>query len=174
MGAPPHEPVYVVVAAPHTTNWDFPAMLTVAWACDVSPLWLGKKELFTGPLGGLLRHLGGIPVDRENPEGLVEEIGTLMRSHDTLAMVVPAEGTRSKGRYWKSGFHRIARDAGVPIALTFLDGPGRRGGWGPVFAPHEDIHEDMNLIRAFYADKPGLRPAHKTDPLLRSEDVASV
>lgn len=169
VGRPPDDPAYVVVAAPHTSNWDFTAMIAMAWADDVTPVWLGKRELFDGPLGPLMRRLGGIPVDRENPAGLVDEVAALVRDTEHVALVVPPEGTRSHGKYWKSGFHRIASAADVPIVLTFLDGPTRTGGWGPSFAPGDCAADDMPRIREFYADKHGLRPALRTEPLLRSE-----
>lgn len=172
-GSPPDVPAYVAVAAPHTSNWDFPAMIAMAWASGVTPVWLGKKEMFDGPLGPLMRRLGGIPVDRENPAGLVDEVTHLVATSDKVALVVPPEGTRSGGRYWKSGFHRIASATGVPIVLTYLDGPTRTGGWGPSFMPGQTAAADMDAVRAFYRDKGGLRPSRKTDPLLRSEDEAS-
>lgn len=145
-------------------------MIAMAWASGVTPVWLGKREMFIGPLGVLMRRLGGIPVDRENPVGLVGEVTLLVKNSHKVALVVPPEGTRSGGRYWKSGFHRIAAAAGVPIVLTYLDGPSRTGGWGPSFTPGESAAVDMVAVRAFYRDKRGLRPSRKTDPLLRSED----
>jgi 1-acyl-sn-glycerol-3-phosphate acyltransferase len=172
-GEPPDVPVYVAVAAPHTSNWDFPAMIAMAWASGVTPVWLGKQEMFAGPLRPLMHRLGGIAVDRESPVGLVDEVAHMVKTTEQVAVVIPPEGTRSGGRYWKSGFHRIAAAAGVPIVLTYLDGPSRTGGWGPSFMPSGDISDDMDLVRAFYADKHGLRPARKTEPLLRSEDRAA-
>lgn len=168
-GTPPDVPAYVAVAAPHTSNWDFPAMIAMAWASGVTPVWLGKREMFDGPLGPLMRRLGGIPVDRDNPVGLVDEVTHLVKTSDKVALVVPPEGTRSGGRYWKSGFHRIAAAAGVPIVLTYLDGPSRTGGWGPSFTPRESAAADMAEVRDFYRDKRGLRPSRRTEPLLRSE-----
>lgn len=172
-GEPPDVPVYVAVAAPHTSNWDFPAMIAMAWASGVTPVWLGKREMFAGPLAPLMRRLGGIPVDRQNPVGLVDEVTLLMKTSRQVALVVPPEGTRSGGRYWKSGFHRIAAAAGVPIVLTYLDGPSRTGGWGPSFMPGDSAGADMAQVRAFYRDKRGLRPSRRTEPLLRSEGDAS-
>jgi 1-acyl-sn-glycerol-3-phosphate acyltransferase len=169
-GRPPEAPVYVAVAAPHTSNWDFPAMIAMAWASGVTPVWLGKREMFDGPFGALMRRLGGIPVDRDNPAGLVDEVAHRLRSADAVALVVPPEGTRSGGRYWKSGFHRIAVAADAPIVLTYLDGPSRTGGWGPSFRPGASAATDMHRVREFYRDKRGLRPSRKTEPLLRSEE----
>ncbi|MDZ4827150.1 MAG: 1-acyl-sn-glycerol-3-phosphate acyltransferase [Actinomycetota bacterium] len=158
-----------MVAAPHTSNWDFVLMLAMAWRNDISPLWLGKKEMFWGPFGPIFGRLGGIAVDRENPAGLASSLAQRARAGHASAIVIPPEGTRSRGEYWKSGFRRIATDAGVPIVLTFLDGPTRTGGFGPEFDPSDDVTADMDRIRAFYADKQGVVPGRFTPPLLREE-----
>lgn len=170
VGAPPTEPVSVVVAAPHTSNWDFPLMLSIAWVHGLSPAWLGKKEMFWGPLAPLYRKMGGIAVDRQNPAGLVDSLVARARSGRRLILVIPPEGTRSKKTYWKSGFRRIARDADIPIVLAFVGGPGRTCGFGPTIIPSADVQADMDQVRAFYADKGGVRPKCFTPPLLREEE----
>ena len=159
----------MLVAAPHTSNWDFPLMLGVAWASGLNPVWLGKRELFRGPFGLISRALGGIEVDRDNPGALVKQLADRAQAGTVSAIVIPAEGTRSRGEFWKSGFRRVAIDAGIPIALTYLDGPTRTGGFGPQFTPSDDVVADMDIVRAFYADKHGLKPANATPPLLREE-----
>ena len=93
----PDEPVMVLVAAPHTSNWDFPLMLAMAWKAGLSPKWLGKKQMFVGPLAPLYRAIGGIAVDRESPGSLVADIAAQARSTSSLALVVPAEGDPSIG-----------------------------------------------------------------------------
>ena len=173
-GAPPEDPVCVMVAAPHTSNWDFILMIAMAWHTGVSPVWLGKKEMFWGPLAPLFRAMGGIAVDRENPSGLAATIAERARGGHVSAIVIPPEATRSIGTHWKSGFRRIAADAGIPIVLTYLDGPTRTGGYGPVFHPSADVVADMDRIRAFYADKRGLRPDRFTEPRLPEEGAALV
>ena len=90
----------------------------------------------------------------------------------SLALVVPVEGTREKGDYWKSGFYRIASEADIPIVPSFLDGPTRTGGSGPTVIPSGDLSADMDKFRAFYADKRGVKPKNKTTPRLREEDSA--
>ncbi len=167
----PNEPVMVLVAAPHTSNWDFPLMIAMAWAAGLSPKWLGKKQMFTGPLAPIFRALGGIAVDRDAPGDLVADMADSARSTASLALVVPAEGTRSKGDYWKSGFYRIARDAEIPIVLSYLDGPSRTGGFGPAIDSSKGVPAVMDEIRAFYVDKRGVKPANKTEPRLREEDA---
>jgi 1-acyl-sn-glycerol-3-phosphate acyltransferase len=171
VNTPPDEPVMVLVAAPHTSNWDFPLMLAMAWKAGLSPKWLGKKELFAGPLGPVMRALGGVSVDRKAPGDLVATLAADARTSSSLALVVPAEGTRAKGDHWKSGFLRIATESGMPIVLSYLDGPTRTGGFGPAFRPSGDVTADMDVVRAFYADKGGVKPANKTEPRLREEDT---
>lgn len=166
-------PVCVLVAAPHTSNWDFPLMLAMAWRSGLSPRWLGKREMFAGPLAPIFRALGGIAVDRANPGSLVTDLSSHAGSADTLALVIPAEGTRTKGDYWKTGFYRIAAEAKIPIVLSYLDGPSRSGGFGPVIEVTGDVTADMDRIRAFYADKCGVKPKNKTEPRLRDEDSAT-
>lgn len=168
-GKPPTDPVCVMVAAPHTSNWDFILMIAMAWRSGIDPVWLGKKEMFWGPLRPVFRAMGGIPVDRQSPAGLAATVAGLARDGRVSAVVIPPEATRSKGELWKSGFRRIAQDAGVPITLTYLDGPTRTGGFGPTFAPTDDVVADMDVIRAFYADKHGLKPHLFTPPRLREE-----
>jgi 1-acyl-sn-glycerol-3-phosphate acyltransferase len=166
---PPSDPAFVLVAAPHTSNWDFPLMLAMAWKSGVKVRWLGKEAMFKGVFGPLMRALGGIPVDRENPAGLVENMAKQFGSGESFALVVPAEGTRGKGEYWKSGFRRIADAAGVPIVLSYLDGPSRTGGFGLVVQPTDDVVADMDRVREFYADKRGVKPENRTEPRLREE-----
>lgn len=167
----PADPVCVIVAAPHTSWLDFPLMLGIAWSAGLRPGFLAKKELFRAPFGGLMRRLGGIAVDRSNPGSLVRDLTARARSGEPFALVIAPEGTRAAGGYWKSGFYRVAVQAGVPIALGYLDGPTRTGGFGPTIQPSGDLRADMDLLRAFYADKRGVRPAGRTPPRLREEDV---
>lgn len=159
-----------MVAAPHTSNWDFVLTMAMAWATRVDPVWLGKKEMFAGPTGRLFRLMGGVPVDREDPRGLVEAMVELARTREHVAILIPPEGTRARRTHWKSGFRRIALGADVPVVLSFLDQPTRTGGYGPTLRMTDDVSADMDAIRAFYADKHGMRPGRFTEPRLREED----
>lgn len=169
VGEPPPDPVCVMVAAPHTSNWDFILTMAMLWATDMRPVWLGKKEMFAGPAGWLFRSMGGLPVDRDNPAGLVDAMVDLAQSGAHVAILLPPEGTRTKQTYWKSGFRRIAMGADVPVLLSFLDQPTRTGGYGPTLRMTDDVVADMDQIRAFYADKYGMSPGRFTPPLLREE-----
>lgn len=161
----------VLVGAPHTSNWDFVLMLLLMWSGGVSPVVLVKKSLFRGPLGWLLRRVGGIPVDRANPVGLVRSLVVRLRSGEHCVLVIAAEGTRKKSEYWKSGFYRIATSTRMPVVLGFVDGPSKKLGFGPTIVLSGQMSADMDQIRAFYADKRGLRPAWRTEPRLREEDA---
>lgn len=141
----------VVVAAPHTSNWDFPFTLLAAFALGMHIRWLGKASLFRAPFGGLMRWLGGIAVDRSRSTQLVSSSAeALRRASGPLQLVVAPEGTRSRAREWKTGFHHMARGAGLPIQLSYLDWGQRRCGLGPLIDPGDDIDADIATIRAFY------------------------
>ena len=169
VGEPPKESC-VLVAGPHTSNWDFLFMLSYAWVTDVPLRWLGKEELFKGPMGPIMRATGGIAVDRDHPGGLVEQMAERFRDGPRMGLVITPEGTRGKRDYWKSGFYRIARAADVPIVLAYIDWPNRTGGFGPTFKLTGDVHADMERIRDLYDNITGIRPQGQTSPRLREED----
>ena len=154
-GFRPLEPRYVLIAAPHTSNWDLAYLLAIADVFDVKISWMGKHALFRPPLGWFMRRLGGIPVARHRRGNLVSAMARAFDDRESLALVVPAEGTRDYVPYWKSGFYHIARQAGVPIVLGYLDYERRRGGFGPALVPTGDVRRDMDEIRDFYSDKVG-------------------
>lgn len=160
----------ILVGAPHTSNWDWVAMVMLTWRDGVAPKVLIKRELFRGPLAPLLRATGGIPLDRANPGETVRRLlGEAKADDQDFLLVLAAEGTRGKGDYWKSGFYKIAKQTGLPITLGFIDGPTRTMGVGPTFAPSGDVRADMDRVRAFYADKRGVHPEMRTEPRLREE-----
>lgn len=163
----------VVIAAPHTSNWDLAYMLAVSCVLGVEPSWLGKRELFRWPFGPLMRWLGGIPVDRARRGNVVEQAASRLRETPGLFLVVPPSGTRSRARHWKSGFYHIARAARVPIVCAFLDYARRVGGIGPVFRPSGDIAADMERLRAFYRHVRGRHPGSETPVRLEEEDAAA-
>ena len=160
----------VLVGAPHTSNWDWVAMLLLMWGDGIQPRVLIKREAFHGPLAPLLRATGGIPLDRKNPGDTVRRLLSQAHDDEPFLLVLAAEGTRTKGTYWKSGFYWIAKQAGLPISLGFIDGPTRTIGFGPTFTPTGNVAADMDLVRAFYADKRGVHPERRTEPRLREED----
>ena len=158
----------LLIGAPHTSNLDFALMLGIAWDARLPVRWLGKRELFRGIGGPVMRALGGIPVDRANPAGLVDEVVARARREPGFVLVVTPDGTRTSTR-WRSGFYRIARAAGLPVTLGFVDSTTMSTGLGPTIALTGDVAADMDRIRAFYADKAGVRPERRTEPRLADE-----
>jgi 1-acyl-sn-glycerol-3-phosphate acyltransferase len=160
----------ILVGAPHTSNWDWVAMILLTWSDGVQARVLIKRELFRGPLAPLLRATGGIPLDRSNPGETVRALLAEAKEDEQFLLVLAAEGTRDKAEYWKSGFYRIAQQTGLPISLGYIDGPSRTMGIGPTFTPSGDVGADMDRVRDFYADKRGIHPLKRTEPRLREED----
>ena len=168
-GQKPREERYVLIAAPHTSNWDFPYMLAFAALYDIDVAWFGKHTLFRGPMGPIMKKLGGIPIRRHLQQNWVEHSATWLRERRRAVLAVPAEGTRSRVDHWRSGFLHIARKADVPIVLGYLDYARKRGGFGPSVSPHQTIRNVMDKIREFYADKVGKYPELFGPIRLRSE-----
>jgi 1-acyl-sn-glycerol-3-phosphate acyltransferase len=153
---PPNAAKSVLIAAPHTSNWDLPYTLMVAFVLRLNVYWIGKASLFRPPFRGVMMWLGGIPVDRSQSNNLVAASSTaIMQAKGSLQLIVPPEGTRSGTRYWKTGFYYIALGAGVPIVMAYLDYDKKVGGLGPVFQTTGDIEADMVTIKAFYAGVTG-------------------
>ncbi|MBT9462691.1 lysophospholipid acyltransferase family protein [Hydrogenophaga sp.] len=149
---PAHAARSVLIAAPHTSNWDLPYTLMVAFALRLNIHWMGKQGIFRAPFGGFMRWLGGIAVNREQSTSLVAASAQAIRNADgPLQLIVPPEGTRSKTRYWKTGFYYIAREARVPIVMAYMDYERKVSGLGPLFEPTGDVDADMATIKAFYA-----------------------
>ncbi|MGX5696327.1 1-acyl-sn-glycerol-3-phosphate acyltransferase [Agromyces soli] len=169
VGAPAPTRPTVLIGAPHTSNWDFVLMLGIAWRLGIDVRWLGKKSLFDGWRGPIMRRLGGIPVDRTDPGRVVSDVVAKVRAGEVFGLVVTPDGTRSGHSYWKSGFYRIARETGMPVTLGFVDRTTMTTGLGPTIELTGDVAADMDAIRAFYADKAGLRPEHRVEPRLREE-----
>lgn len=142
----------VFIAAPHTSNWDLPYTLMVAFVLGLDIRWMGKASLFRWPFGGFMRWLGGIPVDRSRSNDLVAASAqALAEAPGAMQLIVPPEGTRGKTRYWKTGFYYIAAAARVPIVMAYMDYERKVSGLGPIFVPTGDIEADMARIKTFYA-----------------------
>ncbi len=142
----------VFIAAPHTSNWDLPYTRMVAFALRLDIYWMGKHTLFRFPFGLLMRWLGGIPVNRTQSTDLVGMSAQALReANGPIQLVIPPEGTRSKTRYWKTGFYYIALNAKVPILMAYMDYERKVSGIGPMLHPTGDIAQDMLVVKAFYA-----------------------
>ncbi len=158
-GGAPDVPQAVLLAAPHTSNWDLPFTLACAWAIGLDFRFVAKHTLFEGVKGRILRAMGGIAVDRRSRENAVERMAALFDEHEKLVLAVAAEGTRNSAKRWKTGFYWIARAAKVPIVMGFLDYGRKVGGMGDVFWPSGDPESDLDKIRNFYGPIKGKYPS---------------
>lgn len=163
----------ILVGAPHTSNWDWVLTMLLAWDNDVQIRLLVKESFFKGPMGPFMRATGAVELDRANPGATIRQLLADSETDEAFLLGIAAEGTRSKGEYWKSGFYRISQQTGIPVTLAFLDAPSRTVGWGPTFDLTGDVIADMDRIRAFYADKRGFKPELTTVPRLREEERAT-
>lgn len=154
----PVERKYVLVGAPHTSNWDFLYTMLLKYATGIKLHWIGKDTLFRGPMGSVMRALGGIPVKRHSNNNFVQQIVDTFNRVEELVVAISPEGTRSNTKYWRTGFYYIALGAGVPIALGFVDYREKVVGIGPALIPSGDIRADFNDIKEFYAGKTGKYP----------------
>jgi 1-acyl-sn-glycerol-3-phosphate acyltransferase len=150
----PNLPKFVAIAAPHSSGWDFIVGIAFLFTLRLDARYIGKAELFHGPLGPLMRWLGGMPVDRDRPRGAVEQTVALFHSSEKLIVALAPEGTRKPVEKWKTGFYRIALGAGVPIVPGYFDNGRRVVGLGPPFHPTGDTEADVAALRAFYAKIP--------------------
>lgn len=160
----PAIPRFVACVAPHTSNWDFVVGYAAKMALGVRASWLGKHTLFFGPMGPLLRWMGGIPVDRRAAHGVVDQAAEWFRARPALVLGVAPEGTRRKVDRWKMGFYHIARIAGVPIVPVALDWGTRTVRVGAPFDPTGDEDADLQYLLAFYRRVRGRRPERAFPP----------
>ena len=168
-GARPLQARCVLIAAPHTSNWDLPLMLAFGAAFDMKITWMAKHSLFVPPLGWLMHALGGTPIHRHENRNVVDGMADILANARQMILVVPTEGTRERTEYWKSGFYHIARKAGVPIVPSFLDFGQKRGGFGPALEPTGDLKSDMQYFRDFYHGMQGKFPGQFGPVQLKEE-----
>jgi 1-acyl-sn-glycerol-3-phosphate acyltransferase len=154
---PPPRPQSVIIVYPHTSNWDFVVGLLGRAAIRLRCHFAGKDTLFHGPFGAWLRRIGGIPVNRREPTGFVDQLAREFGRRAEFHIVFTPEGTRAKTEYWKTGFYRLALAARVPLGLAFIDYAGREVGVGGWLDLSGDQEADLDRIRAFYAGKRGRR-----------------
>jgi len=162
----------VCLALPHTDNMDGLLLVLLAQSVGMQISWMVKDTWGKPPLGMLIRGVGGVPIDRSKPHGMVGQMIEELGKREDFYLVIPPEGTRSRTEYWKSGFYRIALGAKVPIVPGFLDYGKKVGGFGPPIEVTGDVRADMDAIRAFYEKmKPLPRYPEKFGPIrLREEE----
>lgn len=171
-GTIPASQRWVLIAYPHTSNWDLPVMLAVAFCYGLSPRWIGKHTLFKPPFGGLMRWIGGVPVDRRGACDTVEQVRLVFeesrRAGKPLVLAVPPEGTRGPVSHIRSGFYHMAKAANVPMVMGYLDWGRRVSGAGPTVMPTGDKDADIEPFRVFAADLVGKYPEN-TGPFVFEE-----
>lgn len=144
---------YVIVAYPHTSNWDGINLVFCAQSVGVNLNWMVKRSLVDGPLGRLLLKFGAVPIDRSQKNNVVDQMVAEFEKRDSMALAIPPEGTRSKREGWKSGFYHIARGANVPVVPGYLDFNRRVAGLGDPITMTGDVAHDMANIEKFYLEK---------------------
>jgi len=149
-GAVPAIPKFVLIVAPHTSNWDFIVGVLVMFAIDLKVSWLGKHTLFRFPLSPVLRWLGGEPIDRSVEHGTVRAAIGRFATRSSWVLGLTPQGTRRPVRHWKTGFHRIALGAGVPIVAVWFDYGSRCVGFGTPFHPGPDESADVVALRRLF------------------------
>jgi len=162
---------FIIIGAPHTSNWDFPIGLSASYILRLKVSWIGKDTLFKKPFGGVMRQLGGIAINRDSQHGVVDQIANQLRESDKLAIAMAPSGTRRKRDYWKSGFYWIAFKAQVPILCSYLDYGHREVCLGLCIVPTGNVKEDMDRIRDIYEGVQGKYPEKTTR--IRLEDEIS-
>jgi 1-acyl-sn-glycerol-3-phosphate acyltransferase len=171
-GSLPDLPKFVLIGAPHTSNWDFILFLVVIFYLRADVRFMGKAEIFRGPFGFFFRWCGGVPVDRSRSTGLVEQMVQAFRQSERFILVIAPEGTRHKVHEWKSGFYHIAKNAGTPVVLGIVDGSRKTVRLGQIFHPTRDLEADMKTIQSFYAGVVGIN-AHRTSELELSRPLSN-
>lgn len=157
-GKLPDIPKYVLIGAPHTSNWDFGLFLGIIFHLQANVHFIGKAELFRNPFGWFFYWCGGVPVDRTKSQGLVEQMVDACEKSDKFILTIAPEGTRYKVSEWKMGFYHIAKKAGIPMVLAIVDGTKKVVRVGQIFNPTQDMEADMKIIQGFYANVVGINP----------------
>ncbi len=151
-GRLPATPKFVLLGAPHTSNWDLPYMIFIIFSLRGKIYWMGKESLFRQPYKGFFKWLGGLPIDRSRSTNVVAQSIQRFNQNKTIILAIAPEGTRSRVKKWKTGFYHIAKGANVPIVLGFLDYRRKAGGIGPLIYPTGNIEADMKAIQSFYGN----------------------
>ncbi len=164
LGTAPVERRFVMIAAPHTSNWDFPYYLGLTHTLGVRTHFMAKKSLFRWPFARFMREVGGVSVDRSASQDTVEQMIAEFARRDDFVLTIAPEGTRDHVKAWRTGFYRIAHGAGVPIVCGFMDYAKRTGGIGPIIHPTGDYEADMAPVFAFYRGVTGKHPERMSQP----------
>lgn len=157
-GKIPDEEKIVLIAAPHTSNWDFILAIFAVLGLNIKVRWLGKHSLFKPGFKKLFVWLGGIPVYRDNPSTLIEDVVNIVKKEKSIVIAITPEGTRKKVKRWKTGFLRIAKQTQSKIILISIDAPTKSIEIGKVFKPTGNNEEDLMYIQKYYSTFRGINP----------------
>jgi 1-acyl-sn-glycerol-3-phosphate acyltransferase len=158
VGYAPNLPKFVIIGAPHTSNWDFPLGMLLFIALGLRVSWMGKDSFVNGPGKRIWHWMGGIPINRQAANGVVDQMVDAFKNRDKFVLGLTPEGTRSKVERWKTGFYHIAKGANVPIFPVEIDYKAKRFILHPVFAPTGELAIDLPRLQAIYARSHGKWP----------------
>ena len=157
-GHVPDEERIVIIAAPHTSNWDFILAMLAIFGLNIKLRWLGKHSIFKLGFKNFFEWLGGIPVYRDNPSTLIENVVDIVKKEKSIVIAMTPEGTRKKVKRWKTGFLRIAKQTQSKILLISIDAPTKSIEIGKIFNPTGDSEEDLEFIQKYYSSFRGINP----------------
>jgi 1-acyl-sn-glycerol-3-phosphate acyltransferase len=146
----PNIPKFLVIIGPHTSNWEFVFGIAAIFILGARISWMGKKTIFRKPFGGIVRWLGGIPIDRSSSHGVVDTMINQYKNLDGFILAIAPEGTRKKVGKWKSGFYHIATGAGVPILMACFDYQNKIISFGPLITPSGNLNADIEAMQLIF------------------------
>ncbi len=169
-GVIPDDPCLLVIAAPHTSNWDGWNLIMTSWISRTNLRWVVKEEFTKGLAGSFVKWTGGLGIKRDKSRNLVDQIATLIKESDDLLLLVAPEGTRKKTDHWRTGFYWMAHKANIPMIAARMDYSIKTISFTGPFYTHGDIEEDIKPIFATYDEVSGLHPERESDKRLKLDD----
>lgn len=170
-GAVPTPRKFVLIAAPHTSNWDFVYFLGLTDELGIKPHFMAKTSLFRWPFTNFMLDMGGVPVDRSSNKNYVEAMIDEFKRRTEFMLTIAPEGTRGSVKAWKTGFYHIAMGAGVPLVVGMMDYPSKSGGLGPAIWPTGDYAADMAKVAEIYATVTPKHPAKGMTGVIAKEEI---
>ena len=155
-GMVPDEERIVIIAAPHTSNWDFVLAMLAIFGLNIKLRWLGKHSIFKPGFKIFFKWLGGIPVYRDNPSNLIDNVVKIVKKEKSIVIAMTPEGTRKKVKRWKTGFLRIAKQTHSKILLISIDAPTKSIEIGKIFNPTGNSEDDLAFIQKYYSSFRGI------------------
>ncbi|MEE9433162.1 MAG: lysophospholipid acyltransferase family protein [Sphingorhabdus sp.] len=170
VGEIPEPRRFVIVAAPHTSNWDFPNFLGLAGDLGIRPHFMAKQALFRWPWRRFMLDMGGVPIDRSSANNVVDQMVAEFSRRDEFMLTIAPEGTRGAVSRWRTGFYQIAVAAKVPMVMGMMDYEKKSGGLGPAIMPTGDYQADMKKIMEVYRSVVPRHPGRATKDMIGAEN----